>query len=899
MGVKKLTKVQRQRVEAANQLYDITCSLVLLLHERKVGWSIENPASSLMWLTKPFCKLMQLLQDEILGVTFHTCMFNAPRKKQTALWTNVEWLRQMERHCDGSHEHLPWGLTESGTFATAEECAYNPVMCKFWTQYICEFALARGIAAPPEQLDQVHPGHKQLNEQRNRAILGLQPRGTKAPPLLTDFLQQQECGSSQLPFLCHIPPGSRLPDSEHFPKGARLLKAWNDMGGDGSDRSPNRFIVGCPIDPEDYLIQASRLVHPSDMMILLDDWMLKALDLNRAGNEVELRKSRIRWSNNMVQLAKFCPAREDCLAKHLVGISEGKRFGLLGKALEAVEYADCQVAEEARLGFNLVGWMNPSGVFAERMRPPSLLVSDLVQGSHFFVQHVLHRLKSSGDERLDAELWKATMAEVAEGFLDGPHPVSSLPAGCLLSPRFGIRQGEKMRPIDDFTVSSINLTVGLKEKLQVETIDELMAIGKRCMQMFGRNAALCGRTFDLRKAYRQLGVSEDSLRFSWIGVWNPLEQRVFIFQMRSLPFGAVASVSAFLRMSRALRELGTRGGSLVWSSFFDDFIALTSPSNIDSALMTVRFLFHITGWKLSEDPLKNAAFDTKFNALGVSLDFSHMSQGKILVGNTQKRRDELLLAMREILSTDRMTPAVAESLRGRLIFAEAQVFGRGSKLAVRALAEPCHSRQVMSPLSDEVRFGLRWMISRLESSVPRSVSVSDSPSKLLFIDGACEPSIDGGLPKVSVGGVLFDSNGKGMKCFGETLPERVVKAWSNGHKRQLVFEAEVLPYLLALRLWYDDLQHSNLLVFIDNEAARQSWVRGYADSWYARCMIHQGTLLEAKAMANTYFCRVPTHSNVADGPSRDYFDLCQRLGAVRTYVNDALLSECALAGPVR
>ena len=91
MGVKKLTKVQRQRVEAANQLYDITCSLVLLLHERKVGWSVENPASSLMWLTKPFCKLMELLRDEVLGVTFHTCMFGAPRKKQTALWTNVTW----------------------------------------------------------------------------------------------------------------------------------------------------------------------------------------------------------------------------------------------------------------------------------------------------------------------------------------------------------------------------------------------------------------------------------------------------------------------------------------------------------------------------------------------------------------------------------------------------------------------------------------------------------------------------------------------------------------------------------------------------------------------------------------------------------------------------------------
>ena len=82
--------------------------------------------------------------------------------------------------------------------------------------------MARDIAAPPEQLDQVHPGHKQFNEQRNRAILGLQPRGTKVPPLLTDFLQQQECVGSQFPFLCQIPPGSRLPDSENFPKGARL-----------------------------------------------------------------------------------------------------------------------------------------------------------------------------------------------------------------------------------------------------------------------------------------------------------------------------------------------------------------------------------------------------------------------------------------------------------------------------------------------------------------------------------------------------------------------------------------------------------------------------------------------------------------------------------------------------
>ena len=127
----------------------------------------------------------------------------------------------------------------------------------------------------------------------------------------------------------------------------------------------------------------------------------------------------------------------------------------------------------------------------------------------------------------------------------------------------------------------------------------------------------------------------------------------------------------------------------------------------------------------------------------------------------------------------------------------------------------------------------------------------------------------------SVGGLLCSKLGEGIGCFGGYLPEDVVTKWSNGVRTQLVFEAEILPYLLSLALWGDRLRGCKLLVFIDNEAARHSWISGHADATFARYMTHAGTLLEASLMVDPFFARAPTFSNLADGPSRMFFDGCE------------------------
>ena len=112
MGLSGLTFLQRARVSAANFLYKWTCDMILELDARGVGWSVENPASSLMWITTPFVELLAQLGN-FDAFSFHTCMFAAKRKKDTAIWTSVPQLRAfLERKCNDQHEHLPWGKTK-------------------------------------------------------------------------------------------------------------------------------------------------------------------------------------------------------------------------------------------------------------------------------------------------------------------------------------------------------------------------------------------------------------------------------------------------------------------------------------------------------------------------------------------------------------------------------------------------------------------------------------------------------------------------------------------------------------------------------------------------------------------------------------------------------------------
>jgi len=135
---------------------------------------------------------------------------------------------------------------------------------------------------------------------------------------------------------------------------------------------------------------------------------------------------------------------------------------------------------EASVGFPLAGWMRCAGVFAAHVSPLSFMF-------------------------LLLKLWR------------------------------------HLTKLERWQVSS--LRVGLPEKLQVDTIDEVAAVVKPCMQLHGSSCRLVGRTCDLKRAYRQLGVCEEHFRFSLIAVWSTDHKDIKLFRMKGLPFEWTASVA--------------------------------------------------------------------------------------------------------------------------------------------------------------------------------------------------------------------------------------------------------------------------------------------------------------------------------------------------------------------
>ena len=73
-----------------------------------------------------------------------------------------------------------------------------------------------------------------------------------------------------------------------------------------------------------------------------------------------------------------------------------------------------------------------------------------------------------------------------------------------------------------------------------------LAFRLRVREQAGRAAKPVLKTTDLKKAYKQLGVSTDALKDNFLAVENPATGLREVYGCTVLPFGACAAVAAFL-----------------------------------------------------------------------------------------------------------------------------------------------------------------------------------------------------------------------------------------------------------------------------------------------------------------------------------------------------------------
>ena len=87
-----------------------------------------------------------------------------------------------------------------------------------------------------------------------------------------------------------------------------------------------------------------------------------------------------------------------------------------------------------------------------------------------------HATRSSGDSEIDSVVYQKTLEEVEAGWLKGPIDFESLPSDAIVSTRFGLRQPNKIRLIDNLSGSQVNCTVQSFESPKPHTTDVVASI---------------------------------------------------------------------------------------------------------------------------------------------------------------------------------------------------------------------------------------------------------------------------------------------------------------------------------------------------------------------------------------------------------------------------------------
>ena len=945
-GLPGLSGPNLARLRAANRLYSFMAQLILQLDAKNITWTVENPWTSLMWLTSYWKKVESHRMP--FYCELHNCMFGGKRLKRTCIASNNSAVLALNILCDQQHEHEPWSV-RNNVFDTSLEAEYTPQLAKCLATTMLE-AICGDV-----HVHQVQRHAKKLKLSHFSSIAAdKQPSKPLGLPLVAEFshIVMLSQVSSSLPIQVLDSVTSQccilqLHDQEiKLPCGSKLLRKTLQKGGDNrltrivvdrapglhevsdvgterhkllevaqfqcskagkcceylqvldvSDKSTNQadWVFGVRWSPEDFVEQACMLRHPFESFSGLSIELKSACEFvasRRIEEVINLRCSKLgSWLKKAAELKEEEELLKEGMPPTRRRILQKKRLLLMKHIIQTEGYGDESLADDLSAGFELVGTVPRSGVLPAKMVPASLSTDSLLAQSAKANKALRFMTKSCGDGELDVKLWDKTNLEVERGWLAGPLDWSSLPESATVSRRFPLSQTDKVRPIDDLSQSQVNSTVTSFEQATVDGPDVICALALFLMKQLadnGRETELVGRSLDLASAYRQLPISDHSLKFSFLSIFNPLERTAALFQQIALPFGSRTAVNAFIRCARFLQWVAAVCLKLPTSCYFDDFVTFTTPGLAGNSQSVLCLMLDILGWGFDREGPKSDDFSDRVAALGVVFLLDKSLQGILVVTNTDRRIREGVEFLERILQQRKLQKKDALVLRGRLSFCDAFIFGRLGKIALQNITKHAYAKPFSLEIDAALEHSLIMLKMRLLNGKPRFFDMNVFKNFYLFTDASFDPAKGAGL-----GGVLFDSDGNVLQWYGIEMDLQDLVLFLDENRKTVIGELETLVVAVALLIWSRRMHSSRLMAFIDNEGAKFSLIKGYSKSpaITAICAL-VATFLDVHFIL-PWYCRVPSPSNVADFPSRftPHFLLTPELQVPKGEVQSSL-KEC-------
>ena len=240
----------------------------------------------------------------------------------------------------------------------------------------------------------------------------------------------------------------------------------------------------------------------------------------------------------------------------------------------------------------------------------------------------------------------------------------------------------------------------------------------------------------------------------------------------------------------------------------------------------------------------------------------------------------------DVLAKGSIDAKLAESLRGRMQWFETFAQGRVANSAVKKLGDLAFTGEKRVQLNDKDRSSLLFLRDRILNAPPLCIEKSTLETWIVFVDGACE-----GSDKLvgSIGGVLMSPTGRLMHHFSSIAPECFMTACN--YSLNPIYELELLPMLVSVLAWGHMWKGCQVVFYGDNDAARSSLIAGRSATQVGEKIISAFVELEFSLQLKSWFSRVPTSSNIADGPSRLDCREVIGLGSVLTDLEWDLISS--------
>eukprot|EP00971_Amphidinium_carterae_P348071 6490303-Amphidinium_carterae.1 len=732
-GMPNLPQDQQTRLSLANDLLQFAFIMFETAAANAIPVVCENPFRSFLWRQPGWHS------KSFHSVSTDLCEHGETYKKRVRLMFSNLDLTSMALNCSGQHAHESWFVRRDsdGAAKTPLQTAVYP---KLFCQRIAAIAASAAVllGLPPRaQRPQTPPEQPSYCP---APALSAQPR--RSAMLMSEF-HSTEVVSSPVPRVV----ASMLPAGTHgFPRDAKVLDS--QIVGEVVAGFSHSVRLGFYRTPHEWVNEAMVLPHPLNSTVGLRSDVYDMVDSVVKWSDQDLENWRGAMLAKYVARATALEAQEAALhlqmSTPLRGVLSGKRLLLLQEMMVDADCVDVGLAMEMAKGFDLVGSLTVSGEYGRDAKVASLEVDTLKQLAPFLQARAFQLTRPSEDLSADRDVWDATMKEVEKGWLSETSVAELNKEFCgawIPSRRFGVRQKSKTRVIDDFSASQVNSCVTVGEKLKLEGVDDLLCalrLWYRSVVEVGTRAdrmQLMGRCFDLKSAYRQLGVAESSSFCSVVSVWCPIVQRQVLFKLHALPFGAISAVYCFNRVALAIRNILVRLFKVMACNYYDDYPVVSSRSMCRNTDHVVSGVFDLLGFTLTTDPDKVADFSETFDLLGVVMDLTGFKVGEVVVRNKPSRQQEVLSLIADVQKEGCLSKQVAASLRGRLAFLEAQHCNRLGCIAGRVLGMIASGRKDKVLVEDEVATALDFYASLIGSIGPRSIALMErDPPVFVYTD---------------------------------------------------------------------------------------------------------------------------------------------------------------------